>query len=516
MMTVLDTDLLQQLTHLDPRPPDAETRQLDDDLSSAIRHTAALRRLFYAAVLTVAIYGTTTGAAAAFHLPWWITAAGSIALELGGVTFLSHADVRRRLGEPATASRLLGAGVAAAATTFNAVTHANALAGVFFALMSTLGFLSWWIDVENKRRDRLRARGLLPPPTPRYRLWMHWARNPALTAQARSLAAAHPQLGLYGSLEAARILRRRSRCDTALARALRTRIRAIVDDELTDVALLTYDLHEVARRIRTAADYDALTTLLTDDLTGQLLSRPHGSTEHGNDYHHPESAGPGTPASPAAPTQPASDQPGTPASPAPNHRSAIIDSDQVPRVTGIVLGTGSTKITSGDTSHDATRDIAAAPPMPSRPSTAPSPARKVQVAILGGPAIIDAHGHPVSGVRAKSQELLVYLAVNRAGATTADILAAVWPNVPADRAQQRLSTCLSNLRNAIRSVNNAAEPQPDPVLNTSGRYRLNDAVLTVDWWNHPDHHPDSRCAPPTAPAGLADVQSYPWLAAEAA
>ena len=77
------------------------------------------------------------------------------------MTFLSNADVRRRLGEHAAASRLLGGIIAATAAAFNVVTHGDHLLGGFYALMSLLGFVSWWVDVENKRRDRLSS-----PPKP--------------------------------------------------------------------------------------------------------------------------------------------------------------------------------------------------------------------------------------------------------------------------------------------------------------------------------------------------------------
>ena len=80
---------------------------------------------------------------AQFGLPWPVAVGGIFALELGGVVFLSNAEVRRRLGEHASVSRLLGAVVAGAAATFNVLTHHSLLLGGFFALMSLLGFLAW-------------------------------------------------------------------------------------------------------------------------------------------------------------------------------------------------------------------------------------------------------------------------------------------------------------------------------------------------------------------------------------
>src|SRR4029453_13501664 len=109
MIVSLGPELLARLTRLDNASPTAETEQLDGDLVTAVRRTERMRKLFYAAVLGVALYGSATGAATAFGLPWWIAIGGVFALELGGVTFLANADVRRRLGEPPSTSPLFGA-----------------------------------------------------------------------------------------------------------------------------------------------------------------------------------------------------------------------------------------------------------------------------------------------------------------------------------------------------------------------------------------------------------------------
>src|SRR6266511_1204069 len=108
MIASLEPELLARLTRLDDPHATAQAEQLDDDLATAVRRTAFMRRLFYAAVLVVALYGSATGAVAAFGLPWWIAIGGIFALELGGVVFLSNAEGRRRLGEHASLSRLLG------------------------------------------------------------------------------------------------------------------------------------------------------------------------------------------------------------------------------------------------------------------------------------------------------------------------------------------------------------------------------------------------------------------------
>lgn len=483
MIPLLEPELIAELSGLDdPGRPQA-MGDVDRELDAAVHTAGIMRRVFYVAVLVVALYGTATGAVAAFELPWWIAAGGIFALELGGVVFLSNADLRRRVGETAAASRLLGGMIAAAAATFNLVTHDSRLLGGFFALMSGLGFASWWLDVENKRRDRLRAHGHLPPPSPKYELWSHWIRHPMLTIEARALAKAHPALGVYGSLRGAVILRRQHRRNSALAGALRTRIRTAVGRDLADIAVLTLDLDEVARRLRATADYDGLTAMLGSELTAeQLLAKRHGRASEAADAHDVARE---------------------------DHRGVVADRAD-PRGDGQC----GHELVAGATDADA------------------SGSGRVRVRILDELAIIDDCGSRVNGLRAKSQELLVYLAVHREGAAIPDILNAVWPDVDTHRAGQRLSTCVANLRSVLRGVIEAstdgAQPSAgaacDPVVNTGGRYRLDPAVVSLDYWEALDAQ-RSGSASAAGTGGLAfrgqvavepgkimvGVYGYPWM-----
>jgi two-component SAPR family response regulator len=128
-------------------------------------------------------------------------------------------------------------------------------------------------------------------------------------------------------------------------------------------------------------------------------------------------------------------------------------------------------------------------------SGADTAGRRVQVRVLGVPAVLDAAGQPVQKLRAKSIELLVYLAVNRAGAPLAQIMEALWPDATWRRASERLSTCVANLRHAIRGVlsdtfpdNTPDDKRVEPVLNSGGHYRLDPAVVDVDWWTVLDNY----------------------------
>ncbi len=245
---------------------------LDAELRRAVARTALVRQVFYVVVLLVALAGQVSGAVTRLNIPllWAIPAVAG--LELGGVVVLANADVRRRLGERAVASRLLSALIAAAAVAFNWFAHTNHLLGAFFAGMSALGYLVWLMHTENQRRDRLRARGDLPPTTPAYEVVEHWLRHPAVTFTAKSLAKADPTLDLYGSLDAARAQIRRRRRQHAISVVLHRKIRAAVDPTTADIAIAVYDLDEIATRLAARADYDTLTDLINADLAPARLT----------------------------------------------------------------------------------------------------------------------------------------------------------------------------------------------------------------------------------------------------
>jgi two-component SAPR family response regulator len=125
------------------------------------------------------------------------------------------------------------------------------------------------------------------------------------------------------------------------------------------------------------------------------------------------------------------------------------------------------------------------------------------------------------GVRAKSLELLVFLAVHRDGATLTDIRHAIWPDIADQRAAERLSTCLSNLRSTIRKALDNTDPhQPrasdlhtDPIAKAGGRYRLDPAIVSVDWWDLLDGQRSTPAGNVTATSAtpITERNAYPWL-----
>lgn len=231
----------------------------DKALEDAVKNSDIMRQAFYAVVLLVALGGQVSGAVEALHLPWLIAIPAVGALELGGVVVMTNADIRRRLGERATISRILSAAIALGAVAFNWLAHTDHLLGGFFAGMSLLGYLVYLMHTENKRRDRLRAKGNLPPTTPAYELYGHWLRHPLLTRRARSLAKANDELGLYESLAAAHNEIIEEQRLAAIAKIVRRRMRRTAQSkDHAALAVAAYPMDQIAERVAGRADLDAL------------------------------------------------------------------------------------------------------------------------------------------------------------------------------------------------------------------------------------------------------------------
>jgi hypothetical protein len=233
---------------------------------------------FYVVVAGVALAGQ---ALAAVHwLNWhWLPALAAVsALELGGIALAARADFRRRLNETAIASRLMSAAVAVFAVVFNWLGHQDHLQGGFFAGMSALGYGVWLINAGDRRRDQLRAERKLPPTAPSYGL-VQWLRQPWITRRARMLALVDPDLGLYGSLDAARAAIRVERRNAAITRVLDRMLTEDREALYAELAVNIYDLDAIAVRIAATADYDGLAARIAAHLTPDRLTRGQTDTE---------------------------------------------------------------------------------------------------------------------------------------------------------------------------------------------------------------------------------------------
>lgn len=124
-----------------------------------------------------------------------------------------------------------------------------------------------------------------------------------------------------------------------------------------------------------------------------------------------------------------------------------------------------------------TATVEAEPP-PSAPVAAP---RRVDVRVFG-PCRITVDGREVATAgRTKSRELLMFLAVNRRGATPDAAMEALWPGAEPDGPYFR--KVLADLRAIVRE---ATGLEGDPVQRVGGQLRLDPSVFDVDLWRFED------------------------------
>lgn len=142
---------------------------------------------------------------------------------------------------------------------------------------------------------------------------------------------------------------------------------------------------------------------------------------------------------------------------------------------------------------------------------------RVGVRVLGIPGIVD--GDPQRSLRAKSLELLVYLAVRDGSASTEAILDDLLPDAPASKAVHRLHTYVSDLRGVLRHNGGPGTYLTHP----HRRYELNPESFNIDLWrmraavraadaagSKPERVTELRRAVDTYQP-LAEGREYEWL-----
>ena len=151
------------------------------------------------------------------------------------------------------------------------------------------------------------------------------------------------------------------------------------------------------------------------------------------------------------------------------------------------------------------------PPTPRQPSEAAATA--VQLRVLGRPALL-IESKAVTIRRSAALQILVFLAVHPDGATTTQLVHALWPGLPAHTVTGRLYTTLSDLRSTIRAAS-----VEQVVVHTEDRYHL-DPCTDVDLWRlqAAAHHSATTDAPGGWQAvmdaytgDLAAGHTWPWI-----
>ncbi len=106
------------------------------------------------------------------------------------------------------------------------------------------------------------------------------------------------------------------------------------------------------------------------------------------------------------------------------------------------------------------------------------PALRVQ---LLGPLRIWAHGNEITtGLRTGARELLAWYLLRPTGASAAEAIEAIWPDVPPERGPQRFWNALGNLRSRLRAADGTAGLEI--LVKTAGRYRPETDQFDVDVW----------------------------------
>jgi hypothetical protein len=174
----------------------------------------------------------------------------AIVIDLGGAVTSAFADARRRLGEAAYGWRLLSAASVTLAVGINIVGHASSpyLATVFGGL-GIFAYCVWLLHSAARRRDALRASGMLHNIAPAYGL-LQWKREPAVTWRARALAIDHGY-GLAQSLTVARVQLAAEARRAALATHIEAKIRARHEQDpiLASIAATTTPIDDVAQEL---------------------------------------------------------------------------------------------------------------------------------------------------------------------------------------------------------------------------------------------------------------------------
>ncbi|MCI4066155.1 hypothetical protein MRQ36_27845 [Micromonospora sp. R77] len=140
----------------------------------------------------------------------------------------------------------------------------------------------------------------------------------------------------------------------------------------------------------------------------------------------------------------------------------------------------------------------------------------IQLQVLGRPALL-VDGRPVTIRRSAALQVLVILAVQPDGATTTQLVQAIWPGLPTHTVTGRLYTTLSDLRSTVRAATTLTV-----LATTDDRYHLNPEHVDVDLWRlHTATHDATTTLTNPTPAwqtvidaytgDLAAGHTWPWI-----
>ena len=229
--------------------------------------------VFYLAMAGLALYGQSDGLMTWLGIDRWYALAVGFAIELLAAVLLGFADWRRtHRGEQAIAARVLSVAVALGVAALNWYGHDTSIGQrMLFTGASLAGYAVWTLHSNARRRDALRAAGRLAAQPPVFGV-AAWLRSPKVVWRARQLATAEPSLSVHAAIAQARTELATEARQRAIAAALRRKLSRSLDATSADIAMVSYDLDEVAARLAASVDYGRLTGLLAADIHADRIA----------------------------------------------------------------------------------------------------------------------------------------------------------------------------------------------------------------------------------------------------
>ncbi|MGQ5262910.1 AfsR/SARP family transcriptional regulator [Micromonospora sp. ZYX-F-536] len=141
---------------------------------------------------------------------------------------------------------------------------------------------------------------------------------------------------------------------------------------------------------------------------------------------------------------------------------------------------------------------------------------RLEVRVLGQPTVLRDE-QPLTIRRTAALQALVFLTVHPNGASSRELVQAIWPGLPTHTLTGRLYTTLSDLRGTFRAAD-----VPTVIEHAEDRYRLNPTLVDADLWrfnalNHDattavtDRTTAWKAVTDTYTGELADGHTWPWL-----
>ena len=243
--------------------------------TTTMRATGPLHLLFvfYLAMAGLALYGQSDGLMTWLGITRLAALAVGLAIELLAAVLLGFADWRRTdRGEQAIAARLLSVAVALGVAALNWYGHDTSVGQrMLFTGASLAGYAVWTLHSNARRRDALRAANRLAAQPPVFGV-AAWLRAPKTVWRARQLATADPALSVHTAIGQARTELATEARQRAIAAALRRKLSRSLDATSAEIAMVSYDLDEVAARLAASVDYARLTGLLAADIHADRIA----------------------------------------------------------------------------------------------------------------------------------------------------------------------------------------------------------------------------------------------------